>query len=139
MKSRRSVPHKHGWTHFVQTPLGEKSIFHSSFSFLSVFRGICYTQLKHRFVFQFHEDDDNMANCSLSFARRWVYLICDYCCQDLNIPLIPESHVPPTADIDRTSRLTSLASSRVTSRAESRASCATNSHYYDDVSSICLH
>ncbi|CAH0387253.1 unnamed protein product [Bemisia tabaci] len=85
---------------------------------------------------QFHEDDDNMANCSLSFARRWVYLICDYCCQDLNIPLIPESHVPPTADIDRTSRLTSLASSRVTSRAESRASCATNSHYYDDNESV---
>lgn len=40
-----------------------------------------------------------MQFCSLSTVQRWVYLICDHCCGDLNIDMVPGLHCPKSADV----------------------------------------
>lgn len=53
----------------------------------------------HLFFSQFHETTDMFHNCSLSFVRRWVFLMSEFCCKALRIPLIPGSHCISNADI----------------------------------------
>lgn len=41
-----------------------------------------------------HEELDATKYCSLSQVRRWSYTVCDHCCVDLGISLIPGKHIP---------------------------------------------
>lgn len=55
---------------------------------------------------KYHETTDFYHNCSLSFVRRWVFLISEFCCQPLKIDLIPGYHCLSTARISTNSRST---------------------------------
>lgn len=46
----------------------------------------------------FHSDTDCFQFCSLSRAVRAAYQICDHCCGDLGIDLIPAKHIPFKSD-----------------------------------------
>ncbi|XP_067011860.2 protein maelstrom homolog [Anabrus simplex] len=49
----------------------------------------------------FHETKDSVQYCSLSIVKRWCFLIADHCCQDVDVPLIPGSHVPIFSDTSK--------------------------------------
>lgn len=64
----------------------------------------------------FHEHVDIPSHCSQSVAIRTVYTICDNCCSDLDIALIPGQHVPKNANLAGTrsvSRASSVTSSNM--------------------------
>jgi len=48
----------------------------------------------------FHAEQDAVSNCSQSFVQRWVYLICDHCCQYLDIKLQTGRHIPKNTDVE---------------------------------------
>lgn len=46
--------------------------------------------------FQYHKNIDGGSQfCSLAIIKRWAYTICDYCCHELGIALIPGIHCSP--------------------------------------------
>lgn len=49
----------------------------------------------------YHTTSDAYPFCSLSKVVRAAYIICDHCCGDLGIDLIPGCHVPSNADPKR--------------------------------------
>lgn len=70
---------------------------------------------------EFHENIDRTLYCSLSIVKRWVYIMCDHCCQSLNIPLILGKHCPVHAVLPQGRDLPSHnVQSEVTDRSENR-------------------
>ncbi|PNF15261.1 hypothetical protein B7P43_G01039 [Cryptotermes secundus] len=63
---------------------------------------------------KFHDGTDAVQHCSLSYVRRWGFIILDHCCKDLGIELIPGEHCPRHADTARYKRVTSRPSSVAT-------------------------
>lgn len=64
----------------------------------------------------FHESAEIPSYCSRSVAIRTVYTVCDNCCLDLYIDLIPGQHVPKNANLVQTrsvSRASSVTSSNM--------------------------
>lgn len=51
---------------------------------------------------EFHETIDRTLYCSLSVVKRWVYIICDHCCQYLDIQLDRGKHCPVYAAMPET-------------------------------------
>lgn len=47
----------------------------------------------------FHETTEHYHNCSLSFVKRWVFVISEFCCKALKIEMIPGRHCLITANI----------------------------------------
>ncbi|XP_044253893.1 protein maelstrom 1 [Tribolium madens] len=47
----------------------------------------------------FHEMSDISVYCSKSIVTRYCYTLCDHCCADLNIQLVPGFHVPKNSRI----------------------------------------
>lgn len=45
-------------------------------------------------IFEVHEELAAQNHCSKSIVTRMAYIICDNCCNDLNIELIPGRHIP---------------------------------------------
>lgn len=60
---------------------------------------------------KFHDRTDAVQYCSLSFVRRWGFIILDHCCKDLGIELMPGQHCPRHADTSRYKRAASQCSS----------------------------
>lgn len=50
----------------------------------------------------YHSDSDVPNHCSRSHVIRCAYIICDNCCGDLGIDLIPGQHVPRQANVTST-------------------------------------
>ncbi|KAL3282473.1 hypothetical protein HHI36_005656 [Cryptolaemus montrouzieri] len=48
---------------------------------------------------EFHQMADVLVFCSRSIVVRYAYIICDNCCRDANIDLIPGCHVPSNAKV----------------------------------------
>ncbi|CAG9819542.1 unnamed protein product [Phaedon cochleariae] len=46
---------------------------------------------------EIHEVSDVVVHCSRSIVIRYAYIICDNCCPDLHIVMVPGTHVPDTA------------------------------------------
>ncbi|CAH1958019.1 unnamed protein product [Acanthoscelides obtectus] len=63
----------------------------------------------------YHEVTNVPHYCSRSVVVRYAYTICDNCCGDLDIPLVPGHHVPLTSKVPRirASSQMSLASSNM--------------------------
>lgn len=61
---------------------------------------------------EFHDLSDVVVFCSRSIVVRYAYTICDNCCQDLGIILVPGTHIPDTS-------MTPFKGSRSSSRASS--------------------
>nr|CAI5827176.1 unnamed protein product [Callosobruchus analis] len=61
---------------------------------------------------RFHDVTSAPHHCSRSVVVRYAYTICDNCCGDLDIPLVPGHHVPPASKVPkiRASSQLSLAS-----------------------------
>ncbi|KAK6644730.1 hypothetical protein RUM43_000999 [Polyplax serrata] len=45
--------------------------------------------------------EEKYQNCSLSIVQRFVYVICDHCCQELDIAIIPGKHSRLNCDTNR--------------------------------------
>ena len=74
----------------------------------------CFT---HGISCEFHENDsEKYQNCSLSIVKRFVYTICDHCCQYVDVELIPGKHTRLFADTSRQSVVGSCAGSNLSSR-----------------------
>lgn len=43
---------------------------------------------------ELHEELDATKYCNLSQVKRWAYTICDHCCLDISVELIPGKHIP---------------------------------------------
>lgn len=56
-----------------------------------------YNTIKRQF--KVHEALGAQNQCSKSFVTRMAYIICDHCCQDMNIELIPGQHVAINAKV----------------------------------------
>lgn len=59
---------------------------------------------------------DSSIHCSLSIIRQWVFAICDFCCNEFKVTMIPGIHLPDNKDNNAQiksslSRSSSLASS----------------------------
>ncbi|KAJ3659285.1 hypothetical protein Zmor_010981 [Zophobas morio] len=52
----------------------------------------------------FHEMSDISIYCSKSFVTRYCYTICDHCCAELRIQLVPGFHVPNKSRVVTESR-----------------------------------
>lgn len=73
----------------------------------------CFT---HGISCAFHKSDaEKYQNCSLSVVKRFVYTICDHCCQYVNVPIIPGKHSRLFADSSRKSTRGSVAGSSLMS------------------------
>lgn len=46
------------------------------------------------------ELDESSIHCSRSIVIRWAYIICDFCCLDLEIEMKPGRHCPLNTDVD---------------------------------------
>lgn len=58
-------------------------------------------------LFQYHQESDVPKYCSKSFVTRLAFIICNNCCGDLFIDLVPGQHIPnqATAIVDSRSEV----------------------------------
>lgn len=89
---------------------------------------------KQKFIFQFHAfvSQNSPLFCSVSIAKRWIFVICEWICEKLEIEMVPGKHCPPDGS-DFTSKLRELAIGPCKSKATGINSMTNASFYLLDM------